>query len=176
MPIYSLGDRVPRIDDRAYVHPSAEIIGDVIIERDAFIGPCAVIRGDIGTIHIGPGTAVEDNCVLHVGENETMEIGRNVIIGHGAVLHGSLVEDEAIIGMNAVLSHFSRVGEWAVVAEGAVVKKGFVVPPRALCAGVPAKIIRENYVDEEYMATWSYNKANYRRLAAEYKKIKKINP
>lgn len=143
--IYRYGEFAPEIDPSAFVSESATIIGQVKIAADCFIGPGAVIRADCGKpIEIGYGTAVEDGVIIHVGGSRAVScyIGERVTIGHGAIVHCSKLGDNANVGMGAVLSLFSEIGEYAVIAEGAVVKQGQVIEPRVVVGGAPARVLR----------------------------------
>ena len=165
MAIYRLGDREPRIDPTAYVFPSADIIGDVEVGRETYIGPGARLRGDYGTIVVGDLSAIEDNRVVHARPDDECRIGERVTVGHGAILHNCTLQDWALVGMGSVVSDFATVESWGVVAEGAVVRNRFTVPSRKIAAGVPAKLIGE--IDDDYIQTWSAFKDLYRGLASQ---------
>ena len=141
--VYSIDGVTPVVDPTAYVHPSAVLIGDVIIGRDCYIGPAASLRGDFGRLEVRAGANVQDTCVLHAfpGHDTIIEEGGH--IGHGAVLHGCTIKRGALVGMNAVVNDNAVIGEYAIVAAMAFVKAGMIVPPRMLVAGMPAKIVRE---------------------------------
>src|SRR5262245_5773720 len=133
----------PRIAEDVFLAPSAVLIGDVRVEAGASIWFGAVLRGDFGPIVVGPGTNVQDNAVIHVGEAWPTILGANVTVGHGAVLEGCTIGDGAVIGMNATVLPHAVVGDEAVVAAGSVVGEGMEVPARTLAAGVPAGIKKE---------------------------------
>jgi carbonic anhydrase/acetyltransferase-like protein (isoleucine patch superfamily) len=133
----------PRVADDVFLAPNAVLIGDVTIGAGASIWFGAVLRGDFGSIAIGPGTNVQDNAVIHTGADWTTTIGANVTVGHGAVLEGCTIGDGAVIGMNATVLPHSTVGAEALVAAGSVVAEGMQVPPRVLVAGVPARVKKE---------------------------------
>ena len=141
--VYSIDGVTPVVDPTAYVHPSAVLIGDVIVGANCYIGPAACLRGDFGRLEIRAGANIQDTCVMHAfpGQDTIVEEGGH--IGHGAVLHGCIVKRNALVGMNAVVNDNAVIGESAIVAAMAFVKAGMVVPPRMLAAGVPAKIVRE---------------------------------
>jgi len=143
MPCYEIDGLRPVVDPTAYVHPTAVLIGDVIVGAGAYIGPCASLRGDFGRIVVGEGANVQDTCVVHGFPASDTVLERNAHIGHGAVLHGCTVRADALVGMNAVVMDEAEVGERAFVAASAFVRAGFRVPPRSLAAGVPAKVLRE---------------------------------
>ncbi|MFG1519728.1 MAG: gamma carbonic anhydrase family protein [Thermoplasmataceae archaeon] len=169
MTVYEFEGRVPRIDESAYIFPNSTIIGDVKIGRETWIGPGAVLRGDYGTIEIGDGSAVEDNCVIHARPGEKTSIGDHVTIGHLSVIHTGNIHDWAVIGMQAVVSDFSIIGQWAAIGEGAVIKSRFEVPDESIAVGVPAKIIGK--VDQNYKDLWTKYKENYNSFCRRYRKI-----
>ena len=161
--LYEFEGKRPRIEKGSYVHESAVVIGDVSIGERCFIAPGAVLRGDYGTIIIGDGTAVEDNAVIHARPGKTTTVGAHVTIGHGAIIHTPKIHDWAVIGMGAIVSDFSDVGEWAAVGEGAVVRNRQVIPSESIAVGVPAKVIGK--VSEEYKKQWTEFKGIYEELA-----------
>jgi len=140
--VYSIDGVTPVVDPTAYVHPSAVLIGDVIVGAHCYIGPAACLRGDFGRLDIRAGANIQDTCVLHAfpGQDTIVEEGGH--IGHGAVLHGCIVQRNALVGMNAVVNDSAVVGESSIVAAMAFVKAQMVIPPRTLVAGIPAKVIR----------------------------------
>lgn len=143
MPCYSLEGVIPVVDPSAYVHPTAVLIGDVIVGPDCYVGPAACLRGDFGRIVLERGANVQDTCVIHGFPNQDTVVEENGHIGHGAVLHSCVVRRDALVGMNAVIMDEAEVGEKAIVAACAFVAAGVKIPPRTLVAGVPAKTIRE---------------------------------
>jgi phenylacetic acid degradation protein len=140
--VYSIDGVTPVVDPSAYVHPSAVLIGDVIIGPDCYIGPAASLRGDFGRLECRAGSNVQDTCVLHAfpGHDTIIEEGGH--IGHGAVLHGCTIKRNALVGMNAVVNDNAVIGESSIVAAMAFVKAGMIVPPRMLVGGIPARIMR----------------------------------
>jgi len=160
--------RRPRLGEGTWVHPTAEVLGDVTVGERCWIGPGARLRGDYGRIVVGDCSALEDNCVIHARPDEVCRIGSWATIGHGAVVHNATVDDYAVVGMGAVVSDWADVGRWAVVAEGAVVPQRGVVPPAAIAAGVPARLL-ERPVDEEFKAAWLGFKQTYVALCDRYR-------
>ena len=148
--VYSIDGIVPVVDPSAYVHPSAVLIGDVIIGPGCYVGPCASLRGDLGRLILEAGANLQDTCVMHGFPGTDTVVGENGHIGHGAVLHGCRVERDALVGMNAVIMDNAVIGEASIVAASAFVKASQTIPPRVLVAGMPAKVIRP--LTEEEMA------------------------
>jgi phenylacetic acid degradation protein len=142
MPCYAIEGVIPVVDPSAYVHPSAVLIGDVIVGPGVYIGPCASLRGDFGRIVIEAGANVQDTCVMHGFPGGETRVEVNGHIGHGAVLHGCIVKRDALIGMNAVVMDEAEVGEQSIVAACAFVRAGVKLPARSLIAGLPAKVVR----------------------------------
>ena len=141
--VYSIDGVTPVVHPTAYVHPSATLIGDVIVGPRVYIGPAASLRGDFGRLVVEEGANIQDCCVVHGFPDEDTVIERDGHIGHGAILHACRIGANALIGMNAVVNDNAIVGESAFVAALAFVKAGFRVPPRTLVAGIPAKVLRE---------------------------------
>ena len=141
--VYEINGVTPVVDPNAYVHPSAVLIGDVIVAAGCYIGPAACLRGDFGRIDIRAGANLQDTCVAHGFPGTDTIVEEDGHIGHGAVLHGCVVRRNALVGMNAVVNDSAEIGESAIVAAMAFVKARMVVPPRTLVAGVPARILRD---------------------------------
>jgi len=141
--VYAIDGIVPVVDPTAFVHPTAILIGDVIVGPGCYIGPAACLRGDLGRLMIGRGANVQDTCVMHGFPGTDTVVEEEGHIGHGAVLHGCRVGRNALVGMNAVIMDNAVVGESSIVAACAFVKAGAEIPPRSLAAGTPAKVIRE---------------------------------
>jgi len=171
MPVYALGDRVPRIDPLAFVHPDAVIIGDVTVGPEASIWPAAVLRGDHRSIVVGAQTSVQDGTVVHCTASYDTVIGDRCVIGHNAHLEGCRIEEGSLIGSGSVILHRAVVGPHALVGAGAVVGNGTVVPPGARALGVPARItedvIEPGHADgavEIYVRNAHWYNADLRRL------------
>jgi len=145
---YAIDGIRPVVDPTSHVHPSADLIGDVIIGPGCYIGPGASLRGDFGRLILEQGVNVQDTCVMHGFPGTDTVIEKDGHIGHGAVLHGCHVGCNALIGMNAVIMDGANIGEAAIVAAMSFVKADFEVPARSLAAGIPARILRE-LSDEE---------------------------
>ncbi|HJN72042.1 MAG TPA: hypothetical protein QF528_05555 [Phycisphaerales bacterium] len=143
MPVYAFEGIRPVVAPTAFVHPTAVLIGDVIVGAHCFVGPCAVMRGDIGRLILEQGSNLQDTCVVHSFPGDDTIVEENGHIGHGAVLHGCTIKKNAMVGMNAVVMDNAVVGENSFVAAMAFVKAGMHVPSNVIVAGCPAKVIRE---------------------------------
>jgi carbonic anhydrase/acetyltransferase-like protein (isoleucine patch superfamily) len=131
------------VDPTAFVASNAIVRGQVHLGRECSIWFGAVLRGDIVPIHIGSQTNVQDLACLHGDEGFPCQVGDRVTIGHGAIVHGALVEDEVLIGIQAVILNGARIGKHSIVGAGALVCEGQVVPPRSLVLGIPGRVIRD---------------------------------
>ncbi|MDQ2775978.1 MAG: gamma carbonic anhydrase family protein [Acidobacteriota bacterium] len=159
---------MPRIADSAYIDPSAQVIGDVVVGERSSVWPNVTIRGDVNFIHVGNETSIQDNTVLHVDHRTyPCVIGDRVTVGHSAVLHGCEVGERALIGIGAVVLNGAKIGPDAIVAAGALVPEGMEVPPGVVVMGTPAKIRRE--VTEEERKHFEENCDWYVTLGREYK-------
>jgi len=168
MPCYEIDGIRPVVDPTAYVHPSAVLIGDVIVGPRCYVAPLASLRGDFGRIILEAGSNLQDCCVMHgyPGSDTVVEVDGH--IGHAAVIHGAIVKRNALVGMNAVVMDEAVVGESSIVAACAFVKAGMVIAPRSLAAGVPAKVLRELSDDEiawKVSGTRTYQELALRSLA-----------
>ena len=162
MPSYEIDGLRPVVDPSAYVHPTAVLIGDVVIGPGAYIGPCASLRGDFGRIVLKTGCNVQDTCVIHGFPASDTLLEDDAHIGHGAVLHGCVIRTGALVGMNAVVMDEAEIGPGAFVAASAFVRAGLKVPARSLATGVPAKIVRE--LTDQEVAWMHEGTATYQRL------------
>src|SRR5690606_30561293 len=160
--VYAIDGIIPVVHPSAYVHPTAVLIGDVIVGAGVYIGPLASLRGDFGRILLKEGSNVQDTCVIHgVLENDTVvEVDGH--IGHGAVLHGCTIGRNSLVGMNAVVMDQAVIGESSVVAAMAFVKVGQQIPARSLVVGSPARVVRE--MSDDDVARKSYGTRQYQRL------------
>ena len=140
--VYAIDGITPVVHPSAYVHPSAVLIGDVIVRARAYIGPCASLRGDFGRIVVEEGANIQDTCMLHGFPGKAPGVGAASTIGHGAVLHGGVERRGALVGMNCVVNDNAEVGEDAVVAALAFVKAEDSIPARSLAVGIPARVVR----------------------------------
>jgi carbonic anhydrase/acetyltransferase-like protein (isoleucine patch superfamily) len=157
----------PRLGKGVYVAPSATVIGRVEIGDNSSIWPNVSCRGDVHWMRIGSRTNIQDNTVLHVTiDTHPLEIGSDVTVGHGSVLHGCTIKDRCLIGMGSVILDGAVVGPDAIVGAGSVVKQGGVVEPRTLSLGVPAVYRRD--LSEEELAAILESAKMYHEYALEY--------
>lgn len=142
------GVAAPRVAESAWVAPGAVLVGAVVLGERASVWYNAVLRADNEPIIIGDRSNLQDNVSAHVDSGSPLTLGRNVSVGHNAVLHGCTIEDDVLIGMHATVMNGAVIGSGSIVAAGALVTEGAVVPPRSLVAGIPAKIRRTLSDDE----------------------------
>jgi carbonic anhydrase/acetyltransferase-like protein (isoleucine patch superfamily) len=158
----------PKIAESAYIDPSAQVIGDVVVGERSSVWPLVTIRGDVNHIRIGDETSIQDNSVLHVDHRVyPCLVGNRVTVGHSVVLHGCVVEDDALIGIGAIVLNGAKIGPGAIVAAGSLVPEGMDVPANTLVMGAPAKVKRAVTADEQ--ERFKQNCQNYVRITAVYK-------
>jgi carbonic anhydrase/acetyltransferase-like protein (isoleucine patch superfamily) len=167
--IIALAGHTPQISDSAFVAPNATLVGQVTLGENTSIFYGAVLRADVDSITIGPGSNLQDNVSVHCDEGFPTSVGSGVSVGHSAVLHGCTVEDDCLIGMSATVLNGAVIGTGSLVAAGAVVLEGTIVPPGSLVAGVPAKVRRELSDDEKVGVR--QNATHYLDIAAAHKAV-----
>ena len=166
--VFAIDGVTPVVAPSSFVHPSAVLIGDVIIGENCYVGPTACLRGDFGRIILEDGANVQDSCVMHGFPGTDTVVEQDGHIGHGAVLHGCRVRKGALVGMNSVINDLADVGEKSIVAAMSFVKAGMIIPPKMLVAGLPARIVRELSeleMDWKQEGTKSYQDLTRRSLA-----------
>ena len=131
-----------KIDPSVYLAPGVIVLGDVTIGAHSSVWFHAVIRGDTESIRIGAGTNIQDACVLHADSGKPCCLGDRVTVGHAAVVHGALVEDDVMIGMRAVVLNGARIGTGSIIGAGAVVSENAIIEPGSLVLGVPGRVVR----------------------------------
>jgi phenylacetic acid degradation protein len=165
--VYEINGVTPVVHPSAYVHPSAVLIGDVIVGPRCYIGPLASLRGDFGRLILEEGANLQDTCVMHGFPEDDTVVEVDGHIGHGAVLHGCRVKRNGMVGMNAVVMDKAVVGEDSIVAAMSFVKAGMIIPPRSMVMGMPAKVVRE-LLDKEIawkkFGTKQYHDLNVRSM------------
>jgi phenylacetic acid degradation protein len=170
MSIYKFEKKIPKIAKSSYIHPQAAIIGYVEIADDCFIGAGAVLRGDFGKISIGRGTSIQENSVVHVGEEGMVSIGSNVIIAHGAILHDTTIRSYVLVGMGSILMAGVFCEDHVMIGAGAIVKENFHIPANVVVAGNPAKIIKP--LSDDQRERLHQGVKAYQDLVKRYKKAK----
>jgi len=171
MPIYALGDLVPRIDPSAFVHPDAVIIGDVTIGPESSIWPTAVLRGDQAPIVIGAQTSIQDGTVIHVSRAVPTNVGNRCVVGHNAHLEGCSILDYCLIGSGSVVLHHVVVGPHSLVGAGAMVPNNKVIPPHARALGVPVTIVQDVIGSQDFESAVDGYIENVHRYAAELRRL-----
>lgn len=156
----------PDVASGAWLAPTATVVGDVHVEEGASLWFGAVARADSAPITIGADSNVQDNSVLHTDAGFPLRLGRNVSVGHLAVLHGCTIDDDVLVGMGAMVMNGARVGAGSLVAAGALITEGTDIPPGSLAVGVPARVVRP--VTEQEVATTRDNARLYAALAKDW--------
>ncbi len=157
----------PNIADGVFVAESADVIGKVTLKEGSSVWFHAVLRGDADAITVGEGSNVQDNVTVHCSAGHGVSLGKNVTVGHNAIVHGASVGDNVLIGMGAVILDGAVIGENSIIAAAALVSEGKEIPPNSLVLGVPGKVVRR--VSEEEAKGIAANAAHYTALAAEYR-------
>ena len=158
----------PKIDDEAFVAPTAVVVGAVTMGPRASIWYGAVARADAETIEIGEGSNVQDGCTLHSDQGFPLVVGRSVTVGHRVILHGARIDDDVLVGMGAVVMNGAHIGAGSIIAAGAVVTQGKQIPAGSVVAGVPAKVVRQA-TDDDLLHIRGNAAAYYERLASARK-------
>ena len=164
--ILTVDGQRPEIDPEAFVADGATVAGDVRLEAGVSIWFGCVLRSERSHIRIGRDTNIQDLTVVHTDEGRPTIVGERVTVGHRAILHGCDIEDDALIGMGAIILNGARVGAGALVAAGAVVREGMEVPAGSLAVGIPAKVL-----DRPVPEVPRPNVANYLELADLYRQV-----
>jgi carbonic anhydrase/acetyltransferase-like protein (isoleucine patch superfamily) len=168
MKILSYKQLAPKIDESAFIAEGVIIIGDVTIGEDSSIWFNSVIRGDVARVEIGKATNIQDGTIIHTSRNDGPTIiGNKVTIGHRAVIHACIIQDEAFIGMSATVMDKAIIETYGFVAAGALIPPGKVVKSKELWAGIPAKFIR--HLTQQEIDYINVSSENYIRLANDYK-------
>ncbi len=138
------GGKAPRVDPTAWLAPNATLIGDVEIGPESSVWFGCVLRGDVGAIRVGARSNLQDlSCVHATIDLSTTDVGDDVTVGHGVILHGCRVRDRVLVGMGAIVLDLADIGEGSVIGAGALVTSRVVVPPRKLVLGRPGKVMRD---------------------------------
>jgi carbonic anhydrase/acetyltransferase-like protein (isoleucine patch superfamily) len=131
-----------KIHPTAFIAPGAVVLGDVTVGAEASVWFGVVVRGDVQAVVIGPQTNIQDGAVLHVDPETPCRLGARITVGHGAIVHGAIVDDDVLIGIRATVLNGAHIGRGSVIAAGALVPPGMVVPPESVVMGVPGKVVR----------------------------------
>ena len=158
--------RLEKIHPTAFLAPGAVVVGNVIIGPEASLWYGVVIRGDTEMVSIGAQTNVQDGCILHADPGLPCMLGERVSLGHGAIVHGAVVEDESLIGIRATVLNGARIGRGSLVAAGALVPPGLSIPPGSVVMGVPGKVVRA--VNDKDRAHLRHTAEHYVALARAY--------
>jgi carbonic anhydrase/acetyltransferase-like protein (isoleucine patch superfamily) len=153
MPIFSIGERVPRlIGEHHYVAHDATIVGDVTLENNVNVWFQVVIRAENDRVHIGENCNIQDGSVLHVDPRYPLTLERNVSIGHKVMLHGCTVGEGTLIGINSVIMNGAKIGKGSLIGANTLIPEGKVIPDGVLVIGSPGKVVRElEQKDRDYL-------------------------
>lgn len=165
--IVPFGSHTPQVAPTAWVAPTATVIGNVVIEEGASIWYGVVIRADRARIRIGARSNVQDNAIFHADPGAPVDLGADVTVGHGAIVHGATVEDGCLVGMGSTLLNNAVVGAGSLVAASALVREGQAIPPGSMVAGVPAKVLGP--VPEGFAERVALSVAAYEQLRDEHR-------
>lgn len=172
---YQINGIKPVVDASSYVHPQAIIIGQVVIGKNCYVGPGAVLRGDWGSIEIHEGCNVQENCVIHMFPGLTVKLLAGAHIGHGAVIHGATIGCNCLVGINSVIMDHVVLGDESIVGALTLIKEGEQIAPRSLVVGNPGKVIRQ--VDEEMLRWKTEGTTLYQSLPQQcFDELKECTP
>jgi carbonic anhydrase/acetyltransferase-like protein (isoleucine patch superfamily) len=157
---------MPKIHKSSFIAPDASIIGNVTIGENCGVFSNAVIRGDENSIVIGDGSNIQDCCVIHTDAEHQVKIGKNVTIGHAAMIHGATILDDCLIGIHATVLNGSKIGSGSIIGACALVTEDMVVPEHSLILGVPGKIIKQ---DPHFVDMIRKNAEIYQKLSQKHK-------
>ncbi len=161
--------KTPDIHPSAFVAPGAVVRGEVHLAENSSVFYNAVLRGDRAPISIGEGTNIQDNCVVHVEYDLPVTVGKNVTVGHGAILHGCTIGDETLIGMGAIVLNGAQIGKSCLIGAGALVTQNAVIPDGCMAVGSPARVKRP--LTPEEMDGLRQSAADYRQEAQACKAL-----
>jgi phenylacetic acid degradation protein len=165
--IYQFNEFIPVVHETAFIHPQASVTGNVIIGKNVYVGPGAAIRGDWGQIIIEDGCNIQENCTIHMFPGVTVLLKEAAHIGHGAIIHGAIIGQNSLVGMNAVIMDNVQLGDECIVGALSFIKADSVFENRSLIVGNPAKKIKE--VSDEMIQWKSEGTALYQQLPADMK-------
>ena len=160
--IVTVRGRAPQLHAESFVAPNASVIGQVTLAARASVWYGATLRAEAEPIDIGYGTNIQDNVTIHVDSEFPVSVGAGVSVGHNAVLHGCVVEDDSLIGIGAIILNGAKIGKGSLIAAGTLVAPGVQIPPRSLVTGVPGRVRRE--LSDAEMSNNRHNAEVYQRL------------
>lgn len=167
--IQSYKNHIPHIHPTSYIHPSSVLIGDIIIHEEVSIWPGVVLRGDDGQIIIQAQSNLQDGVICHLTHDYSHTlIGKQVTVGHGAILHGCIINNLVLVGMGAIILDNAHIGEYSLIGAGTLILANQKIPPRSLVLGNPGRIIRE--VNEREIMMIELGWQTYVDRMQEYKK------
>lgn len=165
MAIYEFNGFKPVIKPSSFIHPQASVTGNVIIGEHVYVGPGAAIRGDWGQIIIEDGCNIQENCTIHMFPGTTVHLKKGAHVGHGAIIHGAILEENCLIGMNSVIMDDVVIGKESIVGALCFISANTIIPERSLVVGNPAKIIKQ--VSDEMIAWKTEGTKLYQKLPQE---------
>ena len=168
MPFYAFEGKKPSIKRDAFIHPDAVLIGDVEIDAGCYIGAGAVIRGDIGSITIGKGSNVQENCVIHTYPDKATILHPETHIGHGSILHGCEICSDVLVGMGSIILDGVTINSYCLIGAGSFIPFNETIPSNSVVAGSPAKVIKK--ISNEQVGQMAKGRAIYQDLAKRYLK------
>lgn len=172
--IYSLGDKIPVIDDAAWVAPGCHVIGHVIMGARASVWFGSTLRGDNEVIDVGEGSNIQENCVLHTDMGYPLTISAGCTIGHKAMLHGCTIGTNSLIGMGATVLNGAVIGNNCLIGAGALITEGKVIPDGSLVMGAPGKVVRE--LDDKAIEKLRASALHYSQNAARFARDLQVLP
>ena len=155
-----------KIGRDVFIAPTAILIGDIVLEDEVSVWFGAVLRGDSDEIYIGARSNVQDGAIIHVDPGVPVKLGREVVVGHGAIIHGATVEDNSLIGMRATLLNHVKVGKGCIIGAHSLLTEGTIIPDYSLVIGTPGKVVKQ--LNEEQADQIRQNAAHYVALAKRY--------
>lgn len=173
--IFSFNGFVPVVHESAFIHPQANVTGNVIIGKDCYVGPGAVLRGDWGQIILEDGCNVQENCTIHMFPGKTVTLKKSAHIGHGAIIHGGTIGENVLVGMNAIIMDDVLIGNECIIGALAFVPAKMELPSRSLAVGNPAKVVKQ--VSDDMIAWKTMGTKLYQKLPSEcHATLKEVEP
>ena len=164
--LHKYKNKSPKIEKGCFITPSADIIGDVEIGAGSSVWFSATIRGDLNPVRIGKNVSIQDNCSVHVSRDDLTEIADDVVVGHGAIVHGAKIGSNTIIGMGAILLNGVKVGKNCIIGAGSVVTERTEIPDNSIAIGTPCKVVKP--ATQEHIERIKKNVQEYVRLNKDY--------